>query len=79
MTPMKQSILKAQLKQNVPSSVGSEGLPKIKLEQIVRYSSSKANVGLGSRGIDGNTKPMWSAANDNFTQFFDGTYNATAL
>ena len=26
--------------------VGSEGLPKIKLEQIVRYSSSKANVGL---------------------------------
>ena len=41
--------------------VGSEGLPKIKLEQIVRYSSSKANVGLGSRGIDGNTKPMWSA------------------
>lgn len=56
--------------------VGSEGLPKIKLEQIVRYSSSKANVGLGSRGIDGNTKPMWSAANDNFTQFFDGTYNA---
>lgn len=58
---------------------GNAGLPKVELEQVKRYDATKDNVGSGIRGIDGNTKSMWSAGHDNFAMWFDGTYDENGV
>lgn len=69
----------AEAAKSAKLEMGNQGMPKVTLEKVERYKTTKDNVGRGTRGIDGNTKDMWTPGHANFAQWFDGVYDKNGV